>query len=213
MKKELPDNVSLFVKVLGDIFLILGLFAGIAYLMMAILFNVKNVYPHDYFGLPEIIVLGSLFLIATLGSITVILLDKKKLLPYGFMVTSLVSFAFLMYVFFVILAKMKIGNNESFFTTAKFAFTFFLLGQCAIVILGNMMPFLLVLRGYFNSLIHSVAYVVEAILWVVLFILMISRVSPASGFLLMAFLFLRTGIYWWLLATKRELRKIYKTKN
>lgn len=213
MKKELTDNVSLFVKVFGDIFLILGLFAGIAYLMMAILFNVKNVYPHDYFGLAEIIILGTLFLLTTIGSIVTILLNKKELFPYAFMITSLISFAFLMYVFFVILAKMKVGDNESFFTTAKFAFTFFLLGQCAIVVLGSMMPFLLTIRGYFNSLIHCVAYIVEAIVWVVLFILMISRVSPTSGFLIMAFLFLRTGVYWWLLATKRDLRKIFKVKT
>lgn len=214
MKKELTDNVSLFVKVFGDIFLILGLFAGIAYLMMAILFNVKDVYQHhDYFGLAEIIIFGTLFLLTTIGSIAVILLNKKELFPYAFMVTSLISFALLMYVFFVILAKMKIGNNESFFTTVKFAFTFFLLGQCTIVVLGSMMPFLLTIRGYFNSLIHCVAYIVEAIVWVVLFILMITMVSPTSGFLIMAFLFLRTGVYWWLLATKRDLRKIFKVKT
>lgn len=213
MKKELPDNISLFIKVLGDIFLILGIFSGIAYLMMAILFQIKNVYPHDYFGLVSVIVMGAIFLITALGSAVVVLLNKKTILPHAFIATSVVSLGFLMYVFFVVLMKMKIGNNESFFTTAKFAFSFFLLGDATLVILSIMMPFLLIRKGYFNSLIHSVAYIVEAILWVVLFVLMITRVSPASGFLLMAFLFLRTGLYWWLLSTKRELRKFYSIKK
>lgn len=213
MKKELPDNISLFIKVLGDIFLILGIFSGIAYLMIAILFNIKNVYPHDYFGLPEIIVMGAAFLITAMGAVVIVLLNKKEYLPHKFIASSLVSLAFLLYVFFVILMKMKIGNNESFFTTAKFAFSFFLLGESAMVILSSMMPFLLIKKGYFNSLLHSVSYIVEAILWVVLFVLMITRVSPASGFLLMAFLSLRTGLYWWLLSTKRELRKLYSIKR
>lgn len=213
MKNRPVDNISLFVKVLGDIFLILSLFSGIAYLMIAILFQIKNVYPHDYFGLPAVIVMGALFLLTAMGAVVIIFLDKKEYLPHKFMATSLISLAFLLYIFFVILAKMKIGDNESFFTTAKFAFSFFLLGESTIVILSNMMPFLLVRKGYFNSLLHSVAYVTEAILWVVLFVLMITRISPASGFLLMAFLFLRTGLYWWLLSTKRELRKLYSIKR
>ena len=36
---------------------------------------------------------------------------------------------------------------------------------------------------------------------------MIGRVSPITGFLVMSFIFLRSGLYWWLLELRDEKKR------
>ena len=202
--KKTNGSTSLHIKVLGDVFLLMALAFGAIYLTLSIHFDLKNVYPHDYFSMPEIIILGISFLVVSLISLIFILLDKKNYIPHLFVLTSLVSFAFLFYLFFVILSKMIVSTNESTFMTVKIALSFFLLLEMVIVILSSVMPILYLKKGIFNSLLHSVSYMAEAILWVVLFVMMLTRVSPVSGLLCTAFLFMRSGLYWWLLALKKS---------
>ena len=57
MRKN-TDNVSLFIKVLGDVFLILALFVGILYVLAGVFSNMKNLNPTDFFQLPEVIDMG-----------------------------------------------------------------------------------------------------------------------------------------------------------
>ena len=57
MRKN-TDNVSLFIKVLGDVFLILALFVGILYVLAGVFSNMNNLNPTDFFQLPEVIDMG-----------------------------------------------------------------------------------------------------------------------------------------------------------
>ena len=206
MKKN-ADNVSLFVKVLGDVFLILALFVGILYILTGVFTNIKNIYPADFFGLPEVIVMGSLFALGTAGCLFIIFTGRKKLLPVAFLISSVISLAFLLYVFFVLLAEMKPGGNEFFFTSLKFSASFFLLMTAVMVIFSSVIPSIFLRKTYFNSLLHLIAYIVEAVLWVVILVLMSRKVSPPTGFLVASFIFLRSGLYWWLLELRKEAKK------
>lgn len=213
MRKN-TDNVSLFIKVLGDVFLILALFVGILYVLAGVFSNMKNLNPTDFFALPEVIAMGSTFVVGTAACLFLIFTGQKKFLPIAFLVSSGLSLAFLLYVFFVLAAKMNVGGNETFFTSIKFASTFFLLFVAVMVVFSSVIPAIFLRKNYFNPLLHSIAYIVEALLWVVIFILMIGRVSPISGFLVMAFIFLRSGLYWWLLELRDEKkRKKKKTSS
>ena len=203
MRKN-ADNISLFIKVLGYLFLILALFVGTLYVLAGVFSHVKHLNPTDFFSLTEVIVMGAAFVIVTASCLFLILMGKKRLLPIAFIVSSGVSLAFLLYVFFVLLAKMNLGGNESFFTSIKFASSFFILSVMVMVIFSSVIPFIFLRKSYFNPLLHSVSYIVEAILWVVIFILMIGKISPITGFLTMAFIFLRSGLYWWLLELRKE---------
>ena len=203
MRKN-ADNISLFIKVLGYLFLILALFVGTLYVLAGVFSHMKNLNPTDFFSLPEVIVMGAVFVIATASCLFLILMGRKRLLPIAFIVSSGVSLAFLLYVFFVLLAKMNLGGNESFFTSIKFASSFFILSVMVMVIFSSVIPFIFLRKRYFNPLLHSISYIVEAILWVVIFILMIGKISPITGFLVMAFIFLRSGLYWWLLELRKE---------
>ncbi|MCR5693233.1 MAG: hypothetical protein K6G74_04660 [Bacilli bacterium] len=203
MRKN-ADNISLFIKVLGYLFLILALFVGTLYVLAGVFSHMKHLNPTDFFSLTEVIVMGAVFVIVTASCLFLILMGKKRLLPIAFIVSSGVSLAFLLYVFFVLLAKMNLGGNESFFTSIKFASSFFILSVMVMVIFSSVIPFIFLRKSYFNPLIHSVSYIVEAILWVVIFILMIGKISPITGFLVMAFIFLRSGLYWWLLELRKE---------
>ena len=203
MRKN-ADNISLFIKVLGYLFLILALFVGTLYVLAGVFSHMKHLNPTDFFSLTEVIVMGAVFVIVTASCLFLILMGKKRLLPIAFIVSSGVSLAFLLYVFFVLLAKMNLGGNESFFTSIKFASSFFILSVMVMVIFSSVIPFIFLRKSYFNPLLHSVSYIVEAILWVVIFILMIGKISPITGFLTMAFIFLRSGLYWWLLELRKE---------
>ena len=203
MRKN-ADNISLFIKVLGYLFLILALFVGTLYVLAGVFSHMKHLNPTDFFSLAEVIVMGAAFVIVTASCLFLILIGKKRLLPVAFIVSSGVSLAFLLYVFFVLLAKMNLGGNESFFTSIKFASSFFILSVMVMVIFSSVIPFIFLRKSYFNPLLHSVSYIVEAILWVVIFILMIGKISPITGFLTMAFIFLRSGLYWWLLELRKE---------
>ena len=203
MRKN-ADNISLFIKVLGYLFLILALFVGTLYVLAGVFSHTKHLNPTDFFSLTEVIVMGAAFVIVTASCLFLILMGKKRLLPVAFIVSSAVSLAFLLYVFFVLLAKMNLGGNESFFTSIKFASSFFILSVMVMVIFSSVIPFIFLRKSYFNPLLHSVSYIVEAILWVVIFILMIGKISPITGFLVMAFIFLRSGLYWWLLELRKE---------
>ena len=206
MRKN-ADNISLFIKVLGYLFLILALFVGTLYVLAGVFSHMKHLNPTDFFSLTEVIVMGAAFVIATASCLFLILMGKKRLLPIAFIVSSGVSLAFLLYVFFVLLAKMNLGGNESFFTSIKFASSFFILSVMVMVIFSSVIPFIFLRKSYFNPLLHSVSYIVEAILWVVIFILMIGKISPITGFLTMAFIFLRSGLYWWLLELRQGTKK------
>ena len=214
MKKN-TDNISLFVKVLGDVFLILALFVGILYVLAGVFSNMKNLNPTDFFSLTEVIVMGSVFVVGTAICLFLIFTNNKRFLPIAFLVSSGMSLIFLLYVFFVLVlaAKMNVGGNETFFTSIKFASTFFLLFVAVMVIFSSVIPAIFLRKNYFNPLLHSISYVVEALLWVVIFVLMIGRVSPISGFLVMAFIFLRSGLYWWLLELRDESKRKRKKTN
>ena len=203
MRKN-TDNISLFIKVLGYLFLILALFVGTLYVLAGVFSHMKHLNPTDFFSLTEVIVMGAASVFVTASCLFLILLGKKRLLPVAFIVSSGASLAFLLYVFFVLLAKMNLGGNESFFTSIKFASSFFILSVMVMVIFSSVIPFIFLRKSYFNPLLHSVSYIVEAILWVVIFILMIGKISPITGFLTMAFIFLRCGLYWWLLELRKE---------
>ena len=206
MKKN-ADNISLFIKVLGYVFMILALFVGMLYILAGVFSNLKNLNPTDFFSLPEVIVMGALFVLATASCLFLILTGKRKLLPIAFVISSGASLAFLLYIFFVLLAEMNLGGNESFFTSIKFASSFFILSVAVMTIFSSVIPSIFLKKSYFNPLLHSIAYIVEAILWVVIFILMIGKISPITGFLVMAFIFLRSGLYWWLLELREETKK------
>ncbi len=206
MKKN-ADNVSLFIKVLGDVFLILALFVGMLYILAGVFANMKNLNPTDFFSLPEVIAMGAIFVIGTGACLFLIFTGRKRLLPVAFLISSGVSLAFLLYVFFVLLAEMNLGGNESFFTSLKFAASFFFLSVMVMVIFSSVIPVIFLKKGYFNPLLHSIAYVVEAIVWVVIFILMTSKISPITGFIVTAFIFLRSGLYWWLLELRQGMKK------
>ena len=81
------------------------------------------------------------------------------------------------------------------------------------VVFSSVIPAIFLRKNYFNPLLHSIAYIVEALLWVVIFILMIGRVSPITGFLVMSFIFLRSGLYWWLLELRDEKKRKKKKTN
>ena len=160
MKKN-ADNVSLFVKVLGDVFLILALFVGVLYIMAGVFTQMKNIYPADFFGLPEVIAMGALFTVGVVASLFLIFTGRRKLLPVAFLISSALSMAFLLYVFFVLLAEMNIKENEPTFTSLKFIASFFLLMTLVMVIFSSVIPAI----------------------------------------------FLRSGLYWWLLELRKEAKK------
>ena len=87
MKKN-ADNFSLFVKVLGDVFLILALFVGVLYVMAGVFTQMKNIYPADFFGLPEVIAMGAIFIVGVVASLFLIFTGKRKLLPVAFLISS-----------------------------------------------------------------------------------------------------------------------------
>jgi hypothetical protein len=172
----------------------------------------KHLNPTDFFELPEVIVMGSMFVAGTAACLFLIFAGNKRFLPIAFLISSGLSLAFLLYVFFVLAAEMQYGGNETFFTSIKFISTFFLLFVAVMVVFSSVIPAIFLRKNYFNPLLHSIAYIVEALLWVVIFILMIGRVSPITGFLVMSFIFLRSGLYWWLLELRDEkTRKKKKT--
>lgn len=206
MKKN-ADNVSLFVKVLGDVFLILALFVGILYIMAGVFTQIKNIYPADFFGLPEVIAMGAIFTLGVVASLFLIFTGRRKLLPVAFLVSSALSMAFLLYVFFVLLAEMNIKDNEPTFTSLKFIASFFLLMTLVMVIFSSVIPTIFLTKMYFNSLLHLIAYIVEAVLWVVVLVLMARKASPPTGLLVASFIFLRSGLYWWLLELRKEAKK------
>ena len=72
MRKN-TDNVSLFIKVLGDVFLILALFVGILYVLAGVFSNMKNLNPTDFFQLPEVIAMGSFFVVGTASCLFLII--------------------------------------------------------------------------------------------------------------------------------------------
>jgi len=207
-KEEQNVNSFLFAKVFGDLFLILALFVGFGFIAISALLASKDALTYTYyFSLVTSILLGVFLLVVTGLAVVNVLLDKKKLLPYSFLLTSVLSLTVILVLYFVILDKMKIGSDESFFSTVKFTFSFFLLLNAGVVALSSVMPVLTITKGKFNSFLHGVSYVVEAILWVVLFIITVSRVGAPIATLLAALLFLRSGIYWWLLIYRKEYTK------
>lgn len=206
--KEQNENASLFAKVFGDLFLLLALFAGFVFIAVSVLLGTKNPSTFNYyFPLPLSIAIGVIFIIVSGLSIVNVVLDKKRLLPWSFLLSSLLSFGVLLILFFEILGKMKIGSDESFFSTVKSTFSFFLLLSAGVVALSCVMPIITIVRGKFNAFLHSVTYIVEAVLWVVLFILTVSRIGAPIATLMASLLFLRSGIYWWLLIYRKEYKK------
>lgn len=206
--EERNENASLFAKVFGDLFLILSLFAGFVFVAISVLLAQKDPSTFAYyFSLPLSIVLGALFLLVAGTLILNVIFDKKRFLPYSFLLSSIFSLGVLLLLYFTILGKMKIGTDESFFSTVKFTFSFFLLILAAVVSLSSVMPVLTIIKGMFNSFLHAVAYIAEASLWVILFILTVSRIGAPIATLLAALLFLRSGIYWWVLIYRKEYKK------
>lgn len=208
------DNSSLFTKVLGDIFLIVALFVGFVFISSSLLLAKKDPATFTYyFSIPVSIIISVFFLAVGVLAIVSVMFDMKKLIPYSFLASSLLSLGIVFALYFTIISKMKVGSDESFFSTVKFTFSFYLLLNAGVIALSSVMPVLGLTKGIFNSFLHSVSYIVEAVLWVLLFTLTAPRMGTPIALLVAALLFLRSGTYWWLLIYRKELRKKREEKK